>query len=297
MIWRLMGTLSNRMLKRYSSSFVEKKHSHLTQRRLNMIVEYIRYRINKEKGEQFVQDYARAAKSLDKSQFCDGYELTQCSEDKEMFVLRILWKSTEAHLNGFRKSPEFATFFADIKPYFNDILEMKHYDFTNVLAKKMQINPVTAQPQGVVEYIRYKINSARAGKFIEDYTRAANSLDKSQFCNEYELTQCSEDKEMFMLRILWKSTEAHLNGFRKSPEFTSFFADIKPYFNDILEMQHYDFTSVVAEKLQVNQQSEQTTGSYSYHQVSHQWLSVPKHETVDDTSTIPSNADNSTLSK
>jgi quinol monooxygenase YgiN len=100
-----------------------------------MIIEYIRYKIPGGKKEQFVQAYAEASKELDVSPHCQGYELTQCSEDKEFFTLRILWKSLEAHLEGFRNSPGFRNFFAPIKPFVGDIQEMRHYEFTSIRPK------------------------------------------------------------------------------------------------------------------------------------------------------------------
>lgn len=48
-----------------------------------------------------------------------------------------------------------------------------------------------------------------------------------------------------MLRICWTSSEGHLGGFRRSPEFRTFFAAIRPYLADVEEMRHYALTSVV----------------------------------------------------
>jgi hypothetical protein len=36
----------------------------------------------------------------------------------------------EGHLQGFRTSPEFASFFAAVKPFVDRIEEMRHYDVT-----------------------------------------------------------------------------------------------------------------------------------------------------------------------
>lgn len=100
-----------------------------------MTIEYIRYKIADDKAEAFVAAYARAGKLLSDSPHCLGYELARCSEEPALFILRIVWDSVEGHLNGFRKSPEFATFLAEIKPYFSDILEMQHYELTAVQAQ------------------------------------------------------------------------------------------------------------------------------------------------------------------
>lgn len=100
-----------------------------------MVIEYIRYKIENSKQNAFVEAYQKAAKFLDQSNYCLGYELTHCKEDKENFILRIEWTSTDDHLNGFRKSTEFREFLSHIRPYFNDIEEMNHYELTKVIKK------------------------------------------------------------------------------------------------------------------------------------------------------------------
>ena len=92
-----------------------------------MITEYIRYNIPSASAEAFVSAYVQAAESLRASEHCLGYELSRCTEDPEQFILRIQWDSTEGHLAGFRKSPQFSSFFAAIKPYVAQIQEMRHY--------------------------------------------------------------------------------------------------------------------------------------------------------------------------
>lgn len=98
-----------------------------------MITEYIRYKISKDNISKFVADYKKASEALSRWPFCKGYDLTQCAEDQELLTLRILWTSAKDHLEGFRSSSEFKDFFREIKPYVGNILEMKHYEFTNVV--------------------------------------------------------------------------------------------------------------------------------------------------------------------
>ena len=97
-----------------------------------MIVEYIRYKIAEGRAEAFVEAYDKAAESLRASPHCLGFELSRCSEAREHFILRIQWDSSEGHLQGFRKSPEFGSFFAAVKPFLSDIEEMRHYEITAV---------------------------------------------------------------------------------------------------------------------------------------------------------------------
>lgn len=101
-----------------------------------MVVEYIRYKVALEQREAFIQCYENASAQLDASEYCKAYELTECEEEAGQFILRIEWTSTEEHLNGFRKSSIFSAFFANVKPFFNNIQEMRHYKPTKVTRRK-----------------------------------------------------------------------------------------------------------------------------------------------------------------
>ena len=64
--------------------------------------------------------------------------------------------------------------------------------------------------------------------------------------SEPELLRSKKDPTLFLLIIRWDSAEGHLQGFRRSEQFREFFAHIKPYVGDILEMEHYEVTGVTA---------------------------------------------------
>lgn len=94
-----------------------------------MTVEYIRYRIDDARRDAFIAAYAEAAKALDDSEYCLGYQLTQCEEEPDRFILRIRWTSTDDHLEKFRASEQFRSrFLPAIRPYVGDIEEMQHYE-------------------------------------------------------------------------------------------------------------------------------------------------------------------------
>jgi quinol monooxygenase YgiN len=95
-----------------------------------MVVEYIRYSIDAERAQAFEQAYMRAAESLEASSYCERYEVSRCSEDPTKHVVRIEWVSEEGHLAGFRRSPEFRSFFEAVGPFVHDIEEMRHYQVT-----------------------------------------------------------------------------------------------------------------------------------------------------------------------
>jgi len=102
-----------------------------------MVVEYIRYTLaNPARGEQLCGAYVAAAKQLDAAPECLAYELTQCEEDATSWILRIEWRSTQEHLQAFRKGPHFADFLDSIRAFMPEIAEMRHYRLTDVRARK-----------------------------------------------------------------------------------------------------------------------------------------------------------------
>lgn len=97
-----------------------------------MIIEYVRYKLTTHSPEQYLAAYTEGCKSLRAAPECHGYELTQCTEDPNSFVLRILWESADAHMMGFRKSADFPPFFKAIGPFVKEISEMRHYALTDL---------------------------------------------------------------------------------------------------------------------------------------------------------------------
>ncbi len=97
-----------------------------------MIVEYIRYSIPESRRADFERAYGEAASVLDDSEHCLRYEVSRGVEEPANYVVRIEWDSIEGHEQVFRRSPGFRTFFASVRPFFDDIEEMRHYEATPV---------------------------------------------------------------------------------------------------------------------------------------------------------------------
>ena len=95
-----------------------------------MVIEYIRYRIDAENAAAFLTAYEEAGTSLKASPNCLGYDLARCTDAPEHFVLRIHWDSVDGHLKGFRTSSQFQSFFKAVKPFLQNIEEMRHYEPT-----------------------------------------------------------------------------------------------------------------------------------------------------------------------
>jgi quinol monooxygenase YgiN len=103
-----------------------------------MVVEYIRYVIDEDRSAEFEQAYVHAAAVLDADPHCLDYELSRGVEEPQRFVVRIEWDSIEGHEQGFRTSPRFSEFFAAVKPFFDQIEEMKHYSISFAQAPKRE---------------------------------------------------------------------------------------------------------------------------------------------------------------
>jgi quinol monooxygenase YgiN len=90
------------------------------------------------------------------------------------------------------------------------------------------------------EVIRYKIPSAQAEAFEKAYHRAETILRRSKHCLGYDLLRGIEEPENWILLLHWDSVEGHEQGFRREPDFTGFFSLVKPFFQQIQEMKHYE---------------------------------------------------------
>ena len=101
-----------------------------------MVIEYIRYAVPTDRAADFESAYLDARTALEASEHCLSYELAQGIEEPEHWILRIEWDSLEGHEQGFRKSREFGPFFKAVRPFFEQIEEMRHYRATDVVARK-----------------------------------------------------------------------------------------------------------------------------------------------------------------
>ncbi len=97
-----------------------------------LVVEYIRYGVPADRHEEFERAWAEAQKALAEAPQCLGYEVAHGVEEPEHYIVRIEWSSLEEHEQGFRQSPGFGPFFAAVKPFFEQIEEMRHYELTAI---------------------------------------------------------------------------------------------------------------------------------------------------------------------
>jgi heme-degrading monooxygenase HmoA len=70
-----------------------------------MIVEYIRYKIDPGRKEQFDDTYRRAGKLLDASPHCLRWEAARSVDGPEKQIVRIEWDSAEATCRASARAP------------------------------------------------------------------------------------------------------------------------------------------------------------------------------------------------
>jgi quinol monooxygenase YgiN len=95
-----------------------------------MIVEYIRYKFDLSRTDEFDDAYRRAGALLDASPNCERWEISRCVDEPGKQIVRIEWDSVEGHLKGFRQSADFKPFVEATQRFFKDIEEMTHYEVT-----------------------------------------------------------------------------------------------------------------------------------------------------------------------
>jgi heme-degrading monooxygenase HmoA len=108
-----------------TASFAQ-NHDNMTKSNSHSI-EIIRYTIPAEQQRQFEQAYHEAGAFLKSSPYCLGYEVIKGTDESQHYIVRIHWTSVDDHLQKFRSSAEFRSFFNLVRPYYNNIEEMKHY--------------------------------------------------------------------------------------------------------------------------------------------------------------------------
>lgn len=100
------------------------------------VVEIIRYSIPQESRTKFEDAYRSAGAHLKSSPYCLGYEVIHGVEEPDKYIVRIHWTSIEDHLHGFGKSEDFSAFLIHVKPFYNNIEEMKHYETVSSMWKE-----------------------------------------------------------------------------------------------------------------------------------------------------------------
>jgi heme-degrading monooxygenase HmoA len=92
-----------------------------------MVVEYIRYVVPTEQSDAFERAYEEATSVLERDEHWHAYEVSRCAEEPTRYVVRLEWDSIDGHEHGFRGGPHFGPFLEAVRPFINQIEEMRDY--------------------------------------------------------------------------------------------------------------------------------------------------------------------------
>ena len=91
-----------------------------------MVLEIAEIHVVDGAGAGFVEAYRRAVRHLLASPGCRSARLTRGVETPTRFVLLVEWDTLEDHTDGFRTSPAFAAWRAELGPFFAAPPQVEH---------------------------------------------------------------------------------------------------------------------------------------------------------------------------
>lgn len=92
-----------------------------------MIVEHAQFTISAGREAEFEAAFASAIAIIAASTGYLGHELRRCIESPQRYLLLVRWRSLEDHTAGFRGSPAFAEWRAQIGGFFASPPFVEHF--------------------------------------------------------------------------------------------------------------------------------------------------------------------------
>jgi heme-degrading monooxygenase HmoA len=92
-----------------------------------MIFEHALLNVAPGKEDAFEEAFPSARAVMEKSPGCRSVRLFRSVESPDRFLLFVEWESVEAHMEGFRKSDEFARWREIVGPFFAYLSDMEHF--------------------------------------------------------------------------------------------------------------------------------------------------------------------------
>ncbi|HEX9069687.1 MAG TPA: antibiotic biosynthesis monooxygenase family protein [Ktedonobacterales bacterium] len=92
-----------------------------------MVIEIAEFTAVPGHEEALAQGLSAAMAHFRASPACLGITLRRCLEDPAIFLYEVQWASLTAHVEGFRKSPLFASYRAHITGHFVEPVRMRHF--------------------------------------------------------------------------------------------------------------------------------------------------------------------------
>jgi len=91
----------------------------------------------------------------------------------------------------------------------------------------------------VTEIARFTAQPGKEDNLREGLTQAMAVFRRDPACHGITLRRCVEEPNVFLYQIEWESLELH-HAFRASPLFAEYRSHITGYFQDPVDLRHYE---------------------------------------------------------
>lgn len=91
----------------------------------------------------------------------------------------------------------------------------------------------------IFEHALINVATGKEDAFEAAFPAAREVMEKSPGCRSVRLFRSVESPDRFLLFVEWDSVEAHMEGFRKSDDFTRWREIVSPYFAYLSDMEHF----------------------------------------------------------
>ncbi len=92
----------------------------------------------------------------------------------------------------------------------------------------------------ILEIVIIQIKAGQEAEFEAAFKQASLLLAGAKGYISHELQRCIETPGRYVNLVRWESVEAHMQGFRGSPQFQEFRALVSPYYESPSHMEHYE---------------------------------------------------------
>lgn len=106
-----------------------------------MILERAAITVREGEQEAFESAFATARQLLQAAAGCESTQLLRGIETPTSYLLLVIWRRLEDHLEGFRSSPDFTEWRELVGPYFALPPEVEHFSYADMAEPRTTAGP------------------------------------------------------------------------------------------------------------------------------------------------------------
>lgn len=109
-----------------------------------MILERAAITVQEGQQEAFEAAFATARQLLEGAEGCASVQLVRGIETPTSYLLLVIWRRLEDHLEGFRNSPDFGAWRGLVGPFFASPPEVEHFAYVDTAEPRRGAGPFGA---------------------------------------------------------------------------------------------------------------------------------------------------------